>query len=178
MERIDSSRIDVASLDLRDAVDLAIAVEGEASDRYRLFARMVGGRYRGDADEVFRAMAMLEEQHRASLAGRRRRLFGAAPRRLDPAGLDDVQAPDPGAIRVFMGPRDAIRVALEAETRAVDFYDEAAQLVRDPDARAFFEELRDEEADHCRALDAWQLEVAAGPDVEDDDADPPGSDAG
>jgi len=46
--------IDFAKLHLRDALDMAILIEEEARDRYQEFARTVGGRYAGDAAEVFR----------------------------------------------------------------------------------------------------------------------------
>lgn len=177
MDQTDTSRIDFAQLDLRDAVDLAIRIEREARDRYRELSARVGGRYEGDADHVFRTMAELEAAHSAYLADRRRRVFGDGPPRVDTEPVLEVEAPDPGAIRVFMGPRQALEVAMEAERRAFDFYDAAVRGSRDPAARVFFEEQRSDEADHCRAIEAWMRTVPAGPDLEDDEADPPGSDA-
>ncbi len=177
MEHIDTGRLDLAKIDLQDAVDLALVIEGEARERYGKFAQLVGGRYESDADEVFRAMTALEAKHCTALAERRRQVFGDAPSRIDASALLDVEAPDWNAIRVFMGPQDALRVALDAESRAFDFFDVAARKVQDPAARVFLEEQRAEEADHCRALQAWMQMVPPGPDLEDDDADPPGSDA-
>jgi rubrerythrin len=177
MNHTDIGGLDLSTVDLRDAVDLAIGIERAAHDRYRELSARVGGRYEGDADHVFRTMAELEANHAAYLADRRRRVFGDAPPRIDPTAVLDVEAPDPSAIRVFMGPREALQVALESEKRAFDFYDEAARLARDPAARVFFEEQRSDEADHCRALDAWMRTAPAGPDLDDDEADPPGSDA-
>lgn len=177
IERLDARRVDLAAIDLRDAVDLAILIEEEARRRYlELATRVGGGRYEGDAAEVFAAMASLEERQERKLLERRADVFGDAASRIDPAALCDVEAPDPSSIRPFMGPRAALQVAFEAEARGAEFYGEAAQVARDPAARVFLEEQHGEDADHCRALEAWMRLTPPGPDVEEDEADPPGSD--
>jgi len=170
--------IDTSRLDLRDAVDLAIQIGEDARRRYVELAARVGGRYAGDADEVFRTMAELEERHEQRLADRRRRVFGDVPPRIVGDALDEVEPAELGAIRVFMGPRDAVRVALDAEKRAFEFYDSASRHAVDPAVRIFFEEQRADQADHCRTLEAWLRAAPGGPDLEEDEADPPGSDAG
>lgn len=173
MQTMDTSR-----MNLRDAVDLAIRIGEDARQRYVELAARVGGRYPGDADEVFRTMAELEERHEQQLADRRRRVFGDAPPRIADDALDEVEPAELGAIRVFMGPREAVRVALEAEKRAFEFYDCASRKAADPAVRVFFEEQRADQADHCRTLEAWMRAAPVGPDLEEDEADPPGSDAG
>ena len=105
-------RVDVASLSLRDALDLAILMEDEACERYETFSGIVGGRYPGDAADAFRTMAAAEAKHRAQLSERRRKLFGDAPCGLTRDMLDDVEAPDMGKPRVFMSARQAMEVAL------------------------------------------------------------------
>ena len=73
--------IDFRSLTLQDALDLALSIEEEAKERYEEFVRQVGGgRYPGDAADMFRAMAVNEAKHGAQLAERRLRIFGKAPR--------------------------------------------------------------------------------------------------
>lgn len=170
--------IDFRSLDLRDALDLAILVEEEARDRYEEFVRIVGGRYRGDASDVFRVMAANEAKHRAELVARRRALFGDAPRRLSQELLDDVEAPDRGQPRTFLSARQAVEVALASEEKAEEFFAAAARAVSDPTVRTLFEELRGEEVHHAELLRRRLSDYAPGPDVEDDEADEPGSDAG
>ncbi len=170
--------IDIRRLDLRDALDLAILIEEEARQRYEEFTHLVGGRYRGDASDVFRAMAANEAKHGAQLEERRRRLFGDEPRRVSLEQLDDVEAPDRGAPRVYMSARQALEVALASEEKAHDFFDDAAARVEDPEVRALFHELKGEEAEHRRMLAARLSDLPPGPDVEDGEADEPGSDAG
>jgi erythrin-vacuolar iron transport family protein len=171
--------IDFRTLSLQDALDLAIAIEEEAKERYDDFVRQVGGgRYPGDTDEMFRLMAGFEAKHGAELAARRRALFGNAPRRLTKEAIDDIEAPDRGKPRVFMSPRQALEVALESEEKAHEFFDGALRHVTDPDVKKLFEELRADEREHIRLVKQRLEKLPPGPDVEEDEADDPGSDPG
>jgi rubrerythrin len=170
--------IDFQKLTLQDALDLAILIEEEAKERYDQFVRVVGGRYAGDASDMFRDMAGNEAKHHAALLARRTSLFGDAPRNVTSAMIDDVEAPDRGAPRVFMSARQAMEVALASEEKAYDFFVQALKVVSEPKVKALFEELRDEELQHRRWVKARIEKLPPGPDVEDDEADAPGSDAG
>lgn len=165
--------IDYARLDLRDALDLAILMEEEARARYEEFTRQVGGRYPGDAMDVFATMAGFEAKHRDALAARREALFPGAPRRLTLEMLDDLEAPDYGKPRVFMSARDAVEVALASEVKAHDFFDGLLRHLRDPELRTLFQELRAEELQHQQFLRARLPGLPAGPDVPEDEADEP-----
>jgi rubrerythrin len=170
--------IDLPRLDLRDALDLAILIEEEAKQRYEEFTHVVGGRYPGDAADVFRTMALNEAKHRDELTARRRQLFGDTPGRVTLDQLDDIEAPDRGKPRVFMSAREAMQVAIASEEKARDFFEDAARRVDDVDVRRLFEELRREEVQH-RAWLAERIErLPPGPDLEEDEADEPGSDPG
>jgi rubrerythrin len=170
--------LDMARLDLRDALDLAILMEEEARQRYTEFSSLVGGRYPGDAAEVFALMASYEALHGAQLTSRRRSLFQDQPSRMRIEMLDDVEAPDRGEPRVFMSPRQALEVALAAEQKAWRFFDEALPRVSDQAVRALFEELRSEEKGHEKLLAAKLKGLPEGPDLTEEEADPPGSDGG
>ncbi len=170
--------LDPRTLSLQDALDLAIAMEEEARQRYDEFTRVAGGRYPGDAADMFRAMAGYEAKHGAELLERRRQLFGDAPARITPDQLDDAEAPDRGTPRVFMSARQAMEVALASEEKAWDFFDGALRDVTDEKVRALFEELRGEEARHAALVRERLERLPPGPDVEEDEADEPGSDPG
>jgi len=170
--------IELHSLSLKDALDLAISIEDEAQERYEKFARITGGRYAGDAADMFRQMAGYEAKHGAELATRRRELFGDAPRRITAAELDDVEAPDRGAPRTFMSARQALEVALASEEKAQEFFAAALAQVKDLEVRALFEELRKEEANHVKLVRGRLEKLPSGPDLEEDEADAPGSDPG
>ncbi|HEX9050765.1 MAG TPA: ferritin family protein [Anaeromyxobacter sp.] len=170
--------IDFRSLSLQDALDLALSIEEEAKERYEQFATITGGRYAGDAADMFRQMAGYEAKHWADLDRKRRELFGSAARRITPDALDDVEAPDRGAPRTFMSARQAAEVALAAELKAHEFFDEALREVKDPSVRILFDELREEEKRHVKLVGAWLARLPPGPDVEEGEADEPGSDPG
>jgi rubrerythrin len=170
--------IDYATLDLQDALDLAVLIEEEAEERYKTFSKLVGGRYPGDAADVFKMMAANEQKHCEQLAERRKKLFGRAKRRVSLDMLDDVEAPDRGAPRTFMSARDAMEVAIEAEEKAFDFYGDAAAHVKDKAVKKLFLELQAEEKEHRALLKKRIAKLPKGPDVEESEADEPGSDAG
>ena len=173
-----TAALEFKKLSLQDALDLAILIEEEAKDRYEEFTRIVGGRYAGDASDMFREMAQNERKHGAELAARRAELFGDAPRRVTSDALVDVEAPDRGQPRVFMSARQAMEVALASEEKAYDFFDAALPNVTDPRVRTLFEELRGEELRHRQLVRARLDKLPPGPDVEEEDADQPGSDPG
>ena len=170
--------IDFTKLTLKDALDLAILIEDEAKARYEEFTRLVGGRYKGDADDVFRNMALYEAKHASELQARRTKLFGNAPVTVSAEAIDDVEAPDRGQPRVFMSPRQAMEVALVSEEKAWSYFDDALKHIKDADVRKLFEELRAEEKQHQEYVKKAMATLPPGPDVEEDEADAPGSDAG
>lgn len=170
--------IDFAWLELRDALDLAILIEQEAKERYETLARVVGGRYAGDASDMFREMARNEAKHESQLADRRKKAFGDAPRKVTREMFEEIEAPSLSTPRVFMSARQAMEVAFAAEEKAWDFFDDAIPHVKDPYVRALFLELREEEAQHRTMVKNRLEKLPVGPDLEDEDADEPGTDPG
>ena len=125
-------RIDFATLDLMDALDLAVLIEVEAHERYKMFAAQLGHRFTGDAASVFTSMAENEAKHGKELADRRKALFGDAPMRVSRDDIFDVEAPDVGAPRSKMSPLQAFEVALSSEQKAFDFYDQRHPIYTRP----------------------------------------------
>jgi rubrerythrin len=140
--------IDFASLDLQDALDLAILVEEEAQERYLEFVDQMEQHRSPEPARFFAAMAKNEQKHGEELRTRRRSLFGDAPRRVRRAMLWDVEAPDYDQARAFMSVRRAMEVALAAETKAHGFFVRAIPHLADPEVKRLFQELRDEEVLH------------------------------
>ena len=162
--------IDLKNLTLQDALDLAIAIEQEAAERYREFADLIGDRYHGDAAEFFEAMVVNEEKHRLALVHRRQSLFGSTPARVEADDVSDIEAPEHRVARNYMGTRQALEVALSAEQKAWEFFNDALGLVQNESVRALFTELRDEEAQHSQMVRDL-LERVPGDDEPDRDAD-------
>jgi len=68
---------------------------------------------------------------------------------------------------------------LSSERKAFAFYGQALRYVNQPDVKALFEELRDEEAEHVRMLEEIiaKLPPSAALDLDDEDAYPDDSES-
>jgi erythrin-vacuolar iron transport family protein len=144
--------IDFAHLNLRDALDLAILIEEEAEDRYREFAEQLEEFETRETGGFFRKLAENEAKHGMELLARRKARFGNEPASIDRSMLWDVEAPAYEKARAFMSIRRALEIALEAETKAHDFFARALPYVKDGEVRGLFEELRLEEVEHQRMV--------------------------
>ncbi len=140
--------LDLSSLDLRDALDLAVLIEEEARDRYEELAAQMENQHTAEAAAFFHQMVKNEARHGEELATRRRDLVGEAPRRVDRSLLWDVEAPGYETVRAFMTLREALTVALEAEVKAHNFFSEALKLPIAEPVKKLFEELKQEEVLH------------------------------
>jgi rubrerythrin len=169
-----STRLDYSKLTLMDAIDLAALIEIEAYKRYTQFAERLGSRAADDAGAVFESMAVNESKHGEQLAERRLALFGEKPPTVKPDDIFDVEAPEFGAPSMNMSPLKAYQVALSSEKKAFAFYSQVLRYVNQPDVKALFEELRDEEAEHVRMLEEIiaKLPPSAAIDLEDEDTYP------
>jgi erythrin-vacuolar iron transport family protein len=168
------TRLDLQTLTLQDALDLAILVEEEAEERYREFVDQLEVHHTPEAAEFFRFMAGNEAKHGRELGERRKALFGDAPARVTRAMLWDVEAPEYDQARAFMTPRAAMEAALACEEKAHAFFVEVLPRVNDPEVRALFAELREEEVEHQRLVrdQLDRLPPDAGPSSEDFEDEP------
>lgn len=161
--------LDYAGLSLMDALDLAILVEEEAQERYEEFARQMTLHHTPEAAKFFLLMEQNEARHRVVLTARRKKLFGAAPRRVTREMLWDVEAPEYDGARAFMTLRQALKVVLDAETKAYEFFDTNLAHITNPEVRTLFEELRAEESEHQEAVRIEMAKLPPGPDPDPED---------
>ena len=158
--------LDFSTLDLMDALDLAILIEVEAWECYNYFSEQIGRRYPGDAASIFYSMARNEEKHGRQLRDRRQELFGDTPVRVSHTVIFDVEAPEVGAVRWNMSPLKAFQLALASEEKAYSFYDQALEHVTDSNIRELFAELRDEETEHVRMVKDAIEALPPGSDID------------
>lgn len=170
-----NDQLDFSTLNLQDALDLAILIEKEAEARYRFFIDQLGEHYPGDATDFFATMAGYERRHGAELAERRHLLFGGAAARVTADMIEDAEAPALGEPRPFMSVRHAMEIAMKSEVKAYEFFDQALPGIQDPAVRMLFKELRDEEVEHQRMLKEQMAKYpdTLAPDVDPDDVDTP-----
>ncbi len=161
--------LDFSSLSLQDALDLAILVEEEAKERYEEFAHQMESHRTPAAARFFAYMAENEEKHGTELSARRIQLFGTAPRTVTRAMIFDIEAPDYDAARAFMTPRAAMEAALSSEVKAHGFFVAALPSLQDPQVKALFEELRDEELQHQEMVKAELAKLPPDSALSDED---------
>jgi rubrerythrin len=135
-----------------DVLDMAIAIEDEAQLYYEQLADWVKSGTNGEAADFFRRMATREERHRQQIVAQRERLYGDAPESNAAKVSWAVEAPDFDAVPTDLSLRKAFEVAMDAESRAHDFYAGALDFVTDQQVAELFEGLRRAEAEHKRLL--------------------------
>lgn len=145
----------------------AIAIEREAAARYTELAQQMADRDGKAAAEVFAMLARIEAEHLETLE---RRTDGIALPSI-PAGQYqwlDAGAPEAAAhewlFRV-MTPRQALKIALEAEKRAVSFFEGVFLTAADPGIHALAHEMVLEEKEHV-ALVKYMLERTPDPVID------------
>jgi rubrerythrin len=143
-----SHDIDFSTLSLRDTLDLAIAIEEEAKERYDEFAEQLDAHRNPEVAKFFRFMSDNEVKHAEVLAAQRSELFGNEASTADASLIFEVEAPDYDGARAFMGIQAALEVALNAEIKAYHFYHGALPSVSEEAIKELFERLRDEEVRH------------------------------
>jgi len=144
--------IDMKSIGLQEALDLAVLIEEEARVRYLELADQMIKHDTKEPARFFQFMAGNELKHRDQLMEQRERLFAGVPVAVTLEDLYDVEAPDYDEVRAFMTPREALQVALRAEEKAEAFFTAALREVRDTAVKELFTELRDEETEHRRLV--------------------------
>ena len=162
-----------ASLSPQEALHVAIFIEERNAEIYRNFAEMFA--QFGDPDSIdvsiaFREMSLEERRHSSCLQQLYFGNYGTSPCSVTEDDIFDlIEVPNLHSADVFgareFGPwtprQNAFAVALDAETRAVDFYRRLAQATTDPELRAFYQEFVSLESDHAgwlelRVADAQQ----------------------
>ena len=143
--------LDFSKLSGTDVLDMAIAIEDEATIYYEQLADWVGD----DKPEVvdfFKRMAVREKRHHDQIVALRERLFGDAPASNAAKVSWSVEEPDVYRVPDDVTLRQAFEVAMESETRAYDFYAGALEYATEDKVTDLFEGLRQAEADHQRML--------------------------
>ncbi len=157
-----SRTVDLKSLDLRDALDLASLIEEEAKERYEELAEQMEMHHDAEVAKFFHFMAKNELRHGDELAERRKRLFPNQPRRVDRSMLWDVEAPGYETVHAFMSLREALEVALAAEVKAFQYFCDVLETLPAGEVRTLFEELKQEEIHHQELVKGEMAKL--GPD--------------
>ena len=143
-----ASELDYSTLEMKDALDLAILIEEEARERYEEFVLQMEETRSDEAAAFFRTMARYETKHGRALAERRQKMFGNAPCRVSRSMVWEEEAPAYESVRAFLTAREAMLVALEAERKAKTFFEGVLPHAKDSAVASLLDELRREEITH------------------------------
>jgi rubrerythrin len=81
------------------------------------------------------------------------------------AMIFDIEAPDFDEARAFMTMREALGAALRAEEKAAAFFAAALPVIQDPEVKALFAELHEEEVEHQRLVKVHLDRAPADPAI-------------
>jgi len=134
----------------------AIAIEREAAERYTELAVRMHDEGLEDLARVFDMLARLEGGHRDALLARTAGVLLPAISRGQYRWVGDV-APETAAhdlVMRLMTPHGALAMALQAEQRALAFFEGVFATCHDPALRALAREMAAEEQEHVALIEA------------------------
>lgn len=147
--------LEIASLD--DFLGYAVKAEEDAAIHYEEMAASMEKCGNQPVAKLFAQLARFSRMHLAEAQSRAGSIDVSKHLPADYAWPDqatperaDIWAADPSLSRL-----DALRVALQGERRAFDFYYMVAGTSKDPAIEAMAKEFVDEEAEHVQILEAW-----------------------
>jgi rubrerythrin len=131
----------------------AVAVEREAAARYAEFSELMAERGEEATAQLFQSLARFDEEHAGALTRRASELPLPHVATTEHAWVDDAEPEAVShALLRLMSAHDALRIALDNEERAREFFDGVASRAQDPAARKLAAEMSAEESLHIARL--------------------------
>jgi rubrerythrin len=160
---------------LADLFGAAYQIEVDAVERYTLLAEQMQTHNNPDLVAVFRDLARAEGIHAEEI----RRQAGAIDvvehaRRTGKWNKgESPEEADLSASHYMMTPWHALQMALEGEKRALAFFTNIVETVKDPKVKQMAAEFVEEEAEHVNLVHRLLRKYPAPPESWSDDPDPP-----
>lgn len=151
-----------------DSVEVFLAhtirLEQEAARRFEQLADAMQTSGNAEVGQLFKRLAAFSRMHLAEASARAG--FRDVPDlREHDFEWPDAESPETAAIWAadpFIGPEQALQVALEAEAAGLAFYQGILESTADPEIRRFAQEFVAEEAQHVAELKRWLALHRAG----------------
>lgn len=145
----------------------ALAIEREAAERYGEFARYMDDHDRPELAELFERLAEREDEHARFIEKRAGSADLPAAVAAEHRWLE-AGRPDPAVhewLFRLLTPRDALKLALDAERRAEAYFARIAREAETLEIRRLAQEFSEEEAEHAAWLERL---ITAEPDPRPD----------
>jgi len=153
----------------------SLAIENEAVERYTTFAEQMEVTNNPEVAALFREMARLEQLHADEIEVKIGDMTLPQPPSWEfewPHG-DSPEAVDFSDTHYLMTPYQALGLVLEAEQRAVEFFEHVEKATEDAEVRQLAAEFAREEREHVDLVNAWRGRYPPPAADWDEDPDPP-----
>ncbi len=165
-------------LDMKDCsafLMYALAIENEAVERYTTFAEQMEVTNNREVAELFLEMARLEALHVAEIEKQigDREMPEMAPWQYEWPDGTSPETVDSSDTHYLMTAYQAITLVLEAERRAVKFFEFVAGNCIDEKVREMAEKFAAEEREHVELVRKWRERYPPPERDWDEDPDPP-----
>jgi len=154
---------------LAELMAQAYALEREAVERYGELADVLATHNNQEVAALFRRLASQEALHATEIM----RTMGWSRPPQPPALPDAPAAPAFEEAHYLMHPWHALRMALDAEQRAHDFFAGLAQRCDGDELKRAAQQLQADEHEHIVLLQSWLQRTPQPPEGWDEDPDPP-----
>ena len=160
--------------DLDTFLAYSLALEEEAAERHDELADMMEVHNNPDVAATFRKLAHYSRLHAQEIREQSTdlQLPKIAPWDFEWEGGEPPETADTDEVHYLMNRAQALRLAMENEQRAHDFYADIARHAPDEAVRALAAEFADEEREHLGLLSAWLESVPESEDETPLDPDP------
>lgn len=162
-------------LSLEELLAHALAIEAEAVKSYEHLAEQMREFGNPDVAALFEKMRKLEAEHEASIREQvaNHEIPELAPWEYRWLGLEAPENIDLAGVHYLMTPYQALQLALDNETAAMEFFEVAAKSCTDERARALAAEFAADERQHVAWVNDWLAKYPPPDEDWDYDPDPP-----
>jgi rubrerythrin len=152
----------------------ALAIEIEASDRYKLLAEQMEVHNNAEVADIFHRMAALEIQHHDEILARTGDLLlGGKKAQFSWILPDGPEVTEFDKVHYLMSPYQALEIAKRNEERAAIWFEAIAKHTADPEIRRVAEQLASEEREHVSWVENWMKRYPPAEPGWDEDWDRP-----
>lgn len=147
--------------DLPTFLAYSVVMEEEAAERHDELADVMDVHNNPDVAETFRKLAHYSRLHAQEIRDQSKdlQLPKIAPWDFEWEGGEPPETADSDEVHYLMNRAQALRLAMENEQRAHDFYADIARHAPAEDVRALAAEFAEEEQEHLDLLVEWRKKI-------------------